>query len=88
MFLIEERKLLTAVARFLPSEDPGVYGIEAVKLFDGKISVRIDNEEVHLLPSKLDCTVEDIDRMVRAVAKRIDKIWPESEPISHDEVEW
>lgn len=45
--------------------------VECKKLFDGKISICIQGEEVFILPSKVDCDVSDITEAIEAVVAEL-----------------
>lgn len=46
--------------------------IELCKLVDGKLSVRADGQEVHILPSRRDCGLDDLTEAFQALADHND----------------
>lgn len=56
----------------------GVYSLDCIRLFDGSVSIRIDDEEIVILPPKELVTADDLERALRRVAMEIDDIWLES----------
>ena len=44
-------------------------------MFDNRISIRIDDEEVAVLPPKLECSVEDLERALLKVCMAVDAVW-------------
>lgn len=57
--------------------------VELIKLFDGKVSVRIDGVEVYLLPSKSECSMADIAKAIAAAVADV-----ETEFIEVGKEEW
>ena len=49
--------------------------LEAIIIFDKKISIRLDDEEIFVLPEKYKITQEDIQRMLDAFLKNIALDW-------------
>ena len=61
--------------------EPTVLIVTCVRLSDGKISVRVDEEEVTILPQKSECSFSDIESaMQKMVAEVVDAISDEFEP--------
>lgn len=53
-----------------------IYEVECCRLSDGKVSVRVNGSEVHILPRRQDCTLEDIEE---AISLAIDLVNPDGE---------
>lgn len=49
--------------------------VTVAKLADGKLSIMLDNKEVHILSGKKDCTQDEIESMVQAVVDGVDSDW-------------
>jgi hypothetical protein len=45
----------------------------ACKLSDGKLSIRVDGKEVHILPGRKECSVEEINMMLDDIAEHIEE---------------
>lgn len=58
-----------------PDDNGGVYSLDCCRLHDGTISVRIDDQEVVLIPVKRDCTSDVLERAIRKICAQVDAIW-------------
>jgi hypothetical protein len=54
--------------------------IDVLRLSDSKLSVRVDDDEVYLLPAKKDTEVHDLEKAFRSVAKHIEQEAEKQEP--------
>ena len=57
--------------------------VELVKLFDGKVSVRVDGYEVYLLPGKSECSLADMEKAIEAAISDV-----EIQVIETEKEEW
>ena len=55
---------------------PNPNTVECFKLVDGKVSVRVNGVEVHILPIRKDCTMDDIEEAIQVAVDHVD---PEGE---------
>ncbi len=45
--------------------------VTVCRLFDGKLSIRLDNVELCILPNRLECTPEDMERAFVSVIEEV-----------------
>ena len=56
--------------------------VSVARLFDGKLSVRVNEFEVCLLPVQQECSMDDIQRCLNLVVKRVADELPDTlEPV-------
>lgn len=54
--------------------------VDVLRLSDGKLSVRVDSDEVCLLPAKKDTEVSDLEKAFRSVAEHMEQEAEKQEP--------
>ena len=54
--------------------------VDVLRLSDGKLSVRVDGDEVYLLPAKKDTEVSDLEKAFRSVAEHMEQEAEKQEP--------
>ena len=54
--------------------------IDVLRLSDGKLSVRLDDKEVYLLPAKRDTEVHDLEKAFRSVIEKMEQEAEKQEP--------
>lgn len=49
--------------------------VKLALLCDKKISVKLDDKEISILPAKRECTIEELERAINEMVQAIDGDW-------------
>lgn len=69
---------MTSTEKPQKPEWSAVYDFSCCRLFDGSVSVRIDDEEVALFPPKREVSLDVLERELRKICVAIDTVWIET----------